>query len=65
MNTARFLKNVWPFFNIMHERVKWNNYINWVNSFMTEVMQSNQWTGFYMIRASIIKELSDDMKLYI
>ena len=39
--------------------------MNWVNSFMTEVMQSNQWTGFYMIRASIIKELSDDMKLYI
>ena len=21
INTARFLKNVWPFFNIMHERV--------------------------------------------
>ena len=22
MNTARFLKYVWPFYNIMHERVK-------------------------------------------
>ena len=23
VNTARFLKYVWPFYNIMHERVKW------------------------------------------
>ena len=22
MNTAKFLKYVWPFYNIMHERVK-------------------------------------------
>ena len=24
VNTARFLKNVWPFYNFMHERAKWN-----------------------------------------
>ena len=23
VHTARFLKYVWPFYNIMHERVKW------------------------------------------
>ena len=23
VNTARFLKYVWPFYNIMHKRVKW------------------------------------------
>ena len=29
MDTARFLKYVWPFYNIMHERVKplWNEYV--------------------------------------
>ena len=27
MNTARFLEYVWPFYNIMHERVKKENKI--------------------------------------
>ena len=39
VHTARFLKYVWPFYNIMHERVKWYNdddgsicYIQWENT---------------------------------
>ena len=32
MNTARFLKYVWPFYNIMHERV---------NKFKLEIMNKN------------------------
>ena len=35
------------------------------NSFMTEaviIKKSNQWTGFYMITASVMKELNAKME---
>ena len=29
-----------------------------INSFMTGTVIANQWTGFYMITASVMKELN-------
>ena len=52
----------------MVEPVKYNAFElfpSWFNSFMTEaviICSANQWTGFYMITASIMKELKENAK---
>ena len=52
----------------MVEPVKYNAFelfLSWFNSFMTEaviICSANQWTGFYMITASIMKELKENAK---
>ena len=52
----------------MVEPVKYNAFepfSSWFNPFMTEaviICSTNQWTGFYMITASIMKELKENAK---
>ena len=36
VHTARFLKYVWPFYNIMHERVNKSEAINLLENFVLE-----------------------------
>ena len=46
MNTARFLMYVWPFFKIMHERVKYVQQIQ-------QVKELNKFTGLIQVLISL------------
>ena len=54
MATARFLKDVWPFYNIMHERVK---IIIWSNGFKLLLPLGPPFVNMYTKPKNRMKEL--------